>query len=167
MPEGFLENLAETIDRPYNRIMLTGHMHELFDSYAICLRKTVSSLDMFTYDARTDAPLQDIAHQYKVWCANDRLKDELNYDLRYRERSLDTPVVFGNHASESAADAVDLPNPFCIELHATIARIFDMTGAGQFFGKLDTVYLWTECGAPDATWESTEDDRATGQTPQQ
>ncbi|THH13531.1 hypothetical protein EUX98_g9713, partial [Antrodiella citrinella] len=138
MPEEFIENLKDNIDQPYNLIMLTPNLHVMFDEYMLCLRKT------------------DIAHHYKIQCFNDERQRFLAHELQYEGRSLDNPVVYENHDQTSTLGDRALPNPLFLEIHATIAGVLEMSGAGQFLDKLLSEYPPTGNSAPASTWAGME-----------
>ncbi|THH18576.1 hypothetical protein EUX98_g8933 [Antrodiella citrinella] len=138
MPDEFIENLKDTIDQPYNLIMLSLQVHEMFDRYDICLQKT------------------NIAHHYKIQCFNDNKKRYLAHALQFEGRSVDDLVVFKNHDQTSTLGDRALPNPLFLEIHATIAGVLEMSGAGKFLDELLSEYPPTGNSAPASTWAGIE-----------
>ncbi|THH32739.1 hypothetical protein EUX98_g1429 [Antrodiella citrinella] len=138
MPDNLIQNLELTINRTYNVIMLSPEVHQLFDIYDICLKKI------------------SIVHEYKIeYFNNEAIKRALRKSFD-EGRLVDTPVTLNYHDPTSTAGMDDLPNPLFIELHATIARIFRMSGAGKFFENLLSQYPPTGNSILASTWADME-----------
>ncbi|KAF8175762.1 hypothetical protein BJ912DRAFT_706669 [Pholiota molesta] len=134
LPAKTLEELREELDHPSNGITLAMNAHAAFDRFDWCLVKTEKE-DVYAvkiYSKRNRAHVKNTTH-----------------------------VTFEDHGNDFSSSAnklkrsapIDLPNPRYIEIHAAIAGILNMSGAGKFFdellrkydeGKVAAVRFWPE-----------------------
>ncbi|KAF8076872.1 hypothetical protein FPV67DRAFT_1472998 [Lyophyllum atratum] len=123
-----LEELHDQLGNPSNGLTLEINAHDAFDRYNWCLKKTAKE------------------HVYDLRIFNDE------GILRQPE---DNRISFKDHSNDFLPDStrkrnapVDLPDPRNIAVHASIAGILDMSGAGRFFDELLEKYEDDEGNVP-------------------
>ncbi|KAF8076877.1 hypothetical protein FPV67DRAFT_1473008, partial [Lyophyllum atratum] len=128
LPVQTLEELHDKLDHPSNGLTLQHDAHDAFDDFNWCLKETAKE---HVYDLRI-------------------FKDE--GILRQPE---DNRISFEDHSNDFLPDStrkrkapVDLPDPHNIAIHAAIAGILNMSGAGRFFDELLDKYKDDEGNVP-------------------
>ncbi|KAG5649626.1 hypothetical protein H0H81_002791 [Sphagnurus paluster] len=128
LPVKTLEELGDQLDNPSNGLILEKNAHEAFDSFNWCLRQTeeehVYDLKIFNYEGILRKP-------------------ESNR-ISFKDHSDD----FSPHSTRKRNLPVDLPDPHLIAIHAAIAGILNMSGAGKFFDELLDKYTDEEGNVP-------------------
>ncbi|KDR73280.1 hypothetical protein GALMADRAFT_142402 [Galerina marginata CBS 339.88] len=117
LPARTLEELSAELDNPSTGMTLESNAHDAFDTFDWCLRET------------------DVTHVYDLIIFRDLgiFKKPDNNRITFEDHSND----FSDSTRKLKRKApVDLPNPHYIQIHAAIAGILNMSGAGRFFDEL-------------------------------
>ncbi|KAF8956807.1 hypothetical protein BDZ97DRAFT_1737811 [Flammula alnicola] len=114
-----LEELESCIDDASNGIMLQGDIHDGFDIFDWCLKPTQVDNE-YTVKIFTDR---------RLFGFYGRSADAL---VTFRDRSGE----FRSSKSQKRVREIALPDPHLISIHAAIAGILHMSGAGKFFDEL-------------------------------
>ncbi|PPQ93558.1 hypothetical protein CVT25_005581 [Psilocybe cyanescens] len=138
IPVKNLEELHERIDDADNGIILEKNAHDGFDNFHWCLKQTETE---HVYDL-------------KVFTGGGILKKPENNRITFRDRSNDFP----SSSTRKMNRSIDLPNPLYIHIHATIAGVLNMSGAGKFFDELLDIYKDDKGNVPPVrSWPELED----------
>ncbi|KAF9035289.1 hypothetical protein BJ165DRAFT_1615629 [Panaeolus papilionaceus] len=133
-----LEELRNELDSPKNGLSLELNAHRMFDKYYWCLKPTeqanVYRIKIFKYEnAIIRRPAKDL--------------------VSFVDKS-----VSDSTGTRKRSRPVDLPNPHYLAIHAAIAGVLNMSGAGKFFDELFTMYRDGEGNAPAVRcWEEMEE----------
>ncbi|KAF4611198.1 hypothetical protein D9613_007133 [Agrocybe pediades] len=137
LPVKTLEDLHNQLDDPSNRMSLEMNAHDAFDRLYWCLRQT------------------EMANVYDLKIHSKR--------ITILKKPENNQVSFKDHSSEFAMDSthnhrpVNLPDPRYIAIHAAIAGILHMSGAGIFFDELLHKYRDEEGNSPAVrSWSELE-----------
>jgi hypothetical protein len=145
LPLQTLEELHENLDDPSNGMILQGDAHRGFDKLYWCLKKTEVS---FTSPQLTSHNLRRIQKEHvydlKVFVDRNFIRKPENNRITFVDRSND----FLPDSTRKRGRPVDLPDPRYIEIHAAIAGILNMSGAGKFFDELLDKYQDDEGNVP-------------------
>lgn len=119
LSEQTLQELHNHIDHPSNAMMLETNAHNAFDKFKWCLKAT------------------EVEHVYdlKVFDATKFFFDPPNNRITFVDHSEKFPVQRAD-ALKRARCSFDLPNPVYLAIHAAIAGVLHMSGAGKFFDEL-------------------------------
>ncbi|KAK7690767.1 hypothetical protein QCA50_005866 [Cerrena zonata] len=141
-----IDSLQTIIDDTSNGITLDHHPHIGFDRYRWCLHPTerVNEYRIRIYD--------DLRHG--LFARQMNLPGNTGAPVIFRDRSADLLELGG--ASRKRDRTHDLPNPHFIAIHAAIAGILHMSGAGKFFDELLDKYGGDDDSAPLLRWEEFE-----------
>ncbi|KIM40821.1 hypothetical protein M413DRAFT_27957 [Hebeloma cylindrosporum] len=140
LPEKNLQELHDHIDHPSNGMMLEINTRNAFDGFAWCLKKTEV----------------DNVYDLKVFDA-DAFPDPANNRVIFVDHSEDFPASAAERRKRARC-SFDLPNPVYLSIHAAIAEVLNMSGAGRFFdelldkykvgrGKVSVVRCWSDLEA--------------------
>ena len=142
------------LDDPSNGMMLDFYAHTLFDNFKWCLNKTDVRVPSIVIISLTTHPDRRCIHSETL---NARLLRMPKNDLvTFRDHSND----FNSESSDSHRKRkrpVALPNPLYISIHATLAGVLNMSGAGRFFDELLDKYKDDEGNVfPVRSWPELE-----------
>ncbi|KAF5378191.1 hypothetical protein D9615_007500 [Tricholomella constricta] len=131
-----VQELENNIDDPSNGILLTSHAHSGFDRFAWCLQETE------TQD-RYKVKVYDISHGIgqAAWA-----------DSKFVEFK-DHSEKFQDDKGRKRGREISLPNPRYLRIHAAIAGILHMSGAGIFFDELLKRFGDGKGGSAVRSWE--------------
>ncbi|TFY74419.1 hypothetical protein EWM64_g9594 [Hericium alpestre] len=152
LPVKTLEDLQDHLDDTANGMMLQKDAHYAFDKLYWCLKKTEDLQD------RLDDPSNGMMLEYNAhygfdklyWClkktehANEYTTKIFRNIGNILMKPEGTPVVFRDHSDDFTPGStrtrkkrpISLPDPHYIAIHAAIAEILHMSGAGKFFDKV-------------------------------
>ncbi|KAF9555155.1 hypothetical protein CPC08DRAFT_821258 [Agrocybe pediades] len=135
LPVEILGNLRDQLDDASNGMALERNAHDGFDNFRWCLKRT------------------ETEHVYELKIFNDVgiLKKPANNRVSFEDHSNQFPLDY----TDKERSPVKLPDPCFIAIHAAIAGILHMSGAGKFFdellddyrddeGKVPAVRSWSE-----------------------
>ncbi|KAF9555150.1 hypothetical protein CPC08DRAFT_643336, partial [Agrocybe pediades] len=138
LPVKTLEDLRGQLDDASNGMALQHDAHYGFDNFCWCLKRT------------------ETEHVYELKIFNDVgiLKKPANNRVSFEDHSNQFPLDY----TDKRRRPVNLPDPCFIAIHAAIAGILHMSGAGKFFdellddyrddeGKIPAVRSWSELEA--------------------
>ncbi|KAF4613468.1 hypothetical protein D9613_007421 [Agrocybe pediades] len=138
LPVETLEDLRGQLDDASNGMALQHDAHYGFDNFRWCLKRT------------------ETEHVYELKIFNDVgiLKKPANNRVSFEDHSNQFPLDY----TDKERSPVKLPDPCFIAIHAAIAGILHMSGAGKFFdellddyrddeGKIPAVRSWSELEA--------------------
>ncbi|KAF5325234.1 hypothetical protein D9619_009581 [Psilocybe cf. subviscida] len=117
LPARTLEELSAELDHPSNGVTLELNCHVAFDNFYWCLKKTEIE---DVYDLEVLRP-QSLPKKPEF--------SRITFEDRSKNFSDPTRNLRRKHP-------IDLPNARYIEIHAAIAGILHMSGAGKFFDEL-------------------------------
>ncbi|KDR73281.1 hypothetical protein GALMADRAFT_251878 [Galerina marginata CBS 339.88] len=133
LPAQTLEELSVHLDEPSNGMTLQSDAHYAFERFDWCLKQT---METHVYD-------------FKIFQDRGILRKPDDNRITFADHSDD----FSDSDSDSDSDSgstlkldskrkppVDLPNPIYIQIHAAIAGILNMSGAGRFLDALLDTY---------------------------
>lgn len=118
-----IQKLEDNIDDPSNGFLLSSDAHIGFDRFQWCLQET-------------EPTAQPLTNKYKVKIYG------ILHGIGLREGELriieftDHSEEFGNDKGRKRRLKPELPNPQYLKIHAAVAGILHMSGAGKFFDEL-------------------------------
>ncbi|KAF8076873.1 hypothetical protein FPV67DRAFT_436472, partial [Lyophyllum atratum] len=133
-----LEELHDQLGNPSNGLTLEINAHDAFDRYNWCLKKTAEE------------------HVYDLKIFKDRgiMHKPENNRVSFKDHSTG---FLPDSTRKRNARAVDLPDPHNIAIHAAIAGVLNMSGAGRFFDELLDKFKDDEGSVPDVrSWPELE-----------
>jgi len=123
-----LEELHGQLDNPSNGMTLQKDAHDAFDSFYWCLKQTG----------------KEHVYDLKIFKDAGILRKPENNRISFEDHSND----FLSDSTCKRNPPVDLPDPRHIAIHAAIAGILHMSGAGRFFDELLEKYKDDEGNVP-------------------
>ncbi|KAK7676795.1 hypothetical protein QCA50_020263 [Cerrena zonata] len=135
-----IESLQTLVDDVSNGVLLEYNARAGFVGYYWCFQKT------------------DRANEYNIRVYN---RDRACLRARRWERPHDPPVVFRDRSGEflrtqKRSRTLSVPDPRFIAIHAAIAGILHMSGAGEFFDELLMKFFDDDGLAPLVRWQDFE-----------
>ncbi|KAJ3500414.1 hypothetical protein NLJ89_g9808 [Agrocybe chaxingu] len=137
-----LEDFKLLLDQPSNAFMQELNVHASFNRFWWCLHPTEEE------------------NKYKFKFYRDKMML-----FRYRPDLASNPyITFRDHSKDHAAEnskkrktaPIDLPDPRFLAIHAAVAGVLHMSGAGRFFDELLDKFNDTDGRTPVRTWDDLE-----------
>ncbi|KAF8885588.1 hypothetical protein BD779DRAFT_1532590 [Infundibulicybe gibba] len=137
LSEKTLQSLEDNIDDPANGLLLSPESHLGFDNFRWCLQET------------------DVLNKYKIKVygrGHGIGKEGDSKIVEFRDRSTEFQTGQAKPNRKRARE-IPLPEPCYLRIHAVIAGILHMSGAGKFFDELLEKYDDEEGSSPVRSWE--------------
>ncbi|CAA7265041.1 unnamed protein product [Cyclocybe aegerita] len=136
LPDRFITQPKDWVGHPSNLISLMSITHDLFDHFDICFEKT-----------------DDGNHRYKIeYFGREDVASLLAFQQAVGGRGRDDLVVLTNNSPNRSHSNDKMPDLMLFKIHAAIAGILHMSGAGKFCDELLQRYPPTGSSAPAVTW---------------
>ncbi|TFK36594.1 hypothetical protein BDQ12DRAFT_245809 [Crucibulum laeve] len=117
LPATTLEELCGHIDDPSNIMMLQSDAHDAFEDFTWYLKKTEKD-NVYT--------MKSITRKGLIRLPKDNLVTFIDHSSEFSSLDL----------TQKSTHPVPLPNSLYIAIHATVAQVLDISGAGNFFDEL-------------------------------
>ncbi|KAF8342439.1 hypothetical protein F5887DRAFT_357699 [Amanita rubescens] len=138
LSEQVINNLKDVIDAPSNAILLAPQVHHGWDIFKWCLKPT-------------ETPNKYIVKSFGA--ASGLYPNQMNRIVVFRDRSAEFEK---SSSRKRKAPDIDLPDTKFIAIHAAIAEILHMSGAGRFFDELFRKFGPSGESSPVGCWEDFE-----------